>query len=332
MVNKRIDAHHHLWRYVPAEYPWMTDGMEVLRRDFLLEDLKAVTALAGIAGTVVVEAARRVEETIWLAEIAASDDLIRGVVGWAPLTDPRIGLDLEKLACLPKVKGIRHAIHDEPDDLFVLRDDFNRGITELRQFGLKYDILIFEKHLPQTIEFVDRHPDQIFIVDHIAKPRIREQALSPWKGHVAELAHRENVYCKVSGMVTEALWDAWTDESLRPYLDVVLEAFGPKRLMFGSDWPVLTLASTYGRWLSTVQRAVATLSPTEQEWVFSKTAIEAYGLEQAVEIKCDQRFGKRRDNLGREPTKWVHDDQQISRVGLLGHTARHGKTGSPIAL
>jgi L-fuconolactonase len=279
MVNKRIDAHHHLWRYVPAEYPWMTDGMEVLRRDFLLEDLKAVTALAGIAGTVVVEAARRVEETIWLAEIAASDDLIRGVVGWAPLTDPRIGLDLEKLARLPKVKGIRHAIHDEPDDLFVLRDDFNRGITELRQFGLKYDILIFEKHLPQTIEFVDRHPDQIFIVDHIAKPRIREQALSPWKGHVAELAHRENVYCKVSGMVTEALWDAWTDESLRPYLDVVLEAFGPKRLMFGSDWPVLTLASTYGRWLSTVQRAVATLSPTEQEWVFSKTAIEAYGLE-----------------------------------------------------
>jgi len=279
MVNKSIDAHHHLWRYVPAEYPWMTDGMEVLRRDFLLGDLKAVTALAGIAGTVVVAAARRVEETIWLAEIAASDDLIRGVVGWAPLTDPRIGLDLERLAHLHKVKGMRHAIHDEPDDLFVLRDDFNRGIAELKQFGLKYDILIFEKHLPQTIEFVDRHPNQIFIVDHIAKPRIREQALSPWKGHIAELAHRENVYCKVSGMVTEALWDAWTDESLRPYLDVVLEAFGPKRLMFGSDWPVLTLASTYGRWLSTVQRAMAALSPSEQEWIFSKTAIEAYGLE-----------------------------------------------------
>jgi L-fuconolactonase len=279
MVNKCIDAHHHLWCYVPAEYPWMTDGMEVLRRDFLLGDLKAVTALAGIAGTVVVEAARRVGETIWLAEIAASDDLIRGVVGWAPLTDPRIGLDLERLAPLPKEKGMRHAIHDEPDDLFVLRDDFNRGVAELKQFGLKYDILIFEKHLPQTIEFVDRHPDQIFIVDHIAKPRIREQALSPWKGHIAELAHRENVYCKVSGMVTEAWWDAWTDESLTPYLDVVLEAFGPKRLMFGSDWPVLTLASTYGRWLSTVQRAMATLSPSEQEWVFSKTAIEAYGLE-----------------------------------------------------
>jgi len=279
MVNKCIDAHHHLWRYVPAEYPWMTDGMEILRRDFLLEDLKAVTALAGIAGTVVVEAARRVEETIWLAEIAASDDLIRGVVGWAPLTDPRIALDLERLAHLPKVKGMRHAIHDEPDDLFVLRDDFNRGVGELKQFGLKYDVLIFERHLPQTIEFVDRHPDQIFIVDHIAKPRIREQALSPWKGHIADLAHRENVYCKVSGMVTEALWDAWTDESLRPYLDVVLEAFGPKRLMFGSDWPVLTLASTYGRWLNTVQRAMATLSPSEQEWIFSKTAIEAYGLE-----------------------------------------------------
>jgi L-fucono-1,5-lactonase len=279
MVNKCIDAHHHLWRYVPADYPWMTDGMEILRRDFLLGDLKAVTSLAGITGTVVVEAARRLEETIWLAEIAASDDLIRGVVGWAPLTDPRIALDLERLAQLPKVKGMRHAIHDELDDLFVLRDDFNRGVAELRQFGLKYDVLIFERHLPQTIEFVDRHPDQIFIVDHIAKPRIREQAFSPWKGHMAELAHRENVYCKVSGMVTEASWDAWTDETLRPYLDVVLEAFGPKRLMFGSDWPVLTLASTYGRWVSTVQRAIATLSPSEQEWVFSKTAIEAYGLE-----------------------------------------------------
>jgi L-fuconolactonase len=279
MDNKCIDAHHHLWRYVPAEYPWMTGGMEILQRDFLMGDLKAVTAAAGITGTVVVEAARRVEETIWLAQIAASEDLIRGVVGWAPLTDPRIAVDLERLAHLPKVKGMRHAIHDEPDDLFVLRDDFNRGVAQLTQFGLTYDVLIFEKHLPQTIEFVDRHPDQIFIVDHIAKPRIREQALSPWEDHIAELGHRDNVYCKVSGMVTEASWDTWTDETLRPYLDVVLEAFGPKRLMFGSDWPVLTLASTYGRWVSTVHRAIATLSLSEQEWVFSKTAIEAYGLE-----------------------------------------------------
>src|SRR3982074_2230636 len=136
-----------------------------------------------------------------------------------------------------------------------------------------------EQHLPQTIEFVDRHPYQIFIVDHQPTSWHGCETHWPWKGHIAELGHRENVYCKVSGMVTEAWWAAWTDETLGPYLDVVLEAFGPKRLMFGSDWPVLTLASTYGRWLSTVQRAMARLSPSEQEWVFSKTAIEAYGLE-----------------------------------------------------
>src|SRR6185437_4897262 len=143
------------------------------------------------------------------------------------MTEVNTAATLERLSAHPKLRSIRHVLHDEPDDHYVLREDFNRGVSNLKYFNLAYDILIFERHLPQTIEFVDRHPDQIFIVDHLAKPRIREQALTPWKGHIAELAHRENVYCKVSGMVTEALWDAWTDESLRPYLDVVLEAFGP---------------------------------------------------------------------------------------------------------
>lgn len=273
-----IDAHHHLWRYLPPGQPWMTDGMELLRRNFLVDDLRAVTADAGITGTIVVETERSIEETLWLSETAANDDLIRGIVGWAPLTHPEIALKLERMAHLPKLRGIRHPIHDEPDDQFVLREDFNRGIAALKQFNLRYDILIFEKHLAQTIQFVDRHPDQVFIVDHAAKPRIRDRALSPWKDRVSELGRRQNVYCKLSGMVTEADWNTWTDDVLSPYIEVVLEAFGPRRVMFGSDWPVVTLASSYKRWWGTVRNAIARLSPSEQKRILSATAIEAYGL------------------------------------------------------
>jgi L-fuconolactonase len=278
MNQEFIDAHHHLWRYSPPGQPWMSDGMEVLRRDFLVDDLRAATTGLGITGTIVVEAERSLEETLWLSEVAAHDDLIRGVVGWAPLTHPQIASELERLASLPKLRGIRHPIHDEADDQFLLREDFNRGIGTLRQFNLRYDILIFEKHLPQTIQFVDRHPDQVFILDHMGKPRIRDRALSPWMNHLNELGRRQNVYCKLSGMVTEADWSAWTSESLSPYIDVVLEAFGPRRIMFGSDWPVVTLASSYKRWWETVRTALAQLSPSEQEWILSKTAIESYGL------------------------------------------------------
>jgi L-fuconolactonase len=278
MDNEHIDAHHHLWRYIPPGRSWMSDSMDVLRRDFLVDDLRAAINGAGITGTIVVEAERSIEETLWLSKIAANDDLIRGVVGWAPLTHPEIASQLERMARLPKLRGIRHPIHDEPDDQFLLREDFNRGIGALKQFDLRYDILIFEKHLPQTIQFVDRHPDQVFIVDHIAKPRIRDQVLSPWKDDLFELARRQNVYCKLSGMVTEADWSEWTAESLFPYIDVVLQAFGPKRLMFGSDWPVVTLASSYKRWWETVRSAIARLSPSEQEWILSKAAVESYGL------------------------------------------------------
>jgi L-fuconolactonase len=278
MNNEYIDAHHHLWRYVPPGWPWMSDSMDVLRRNFLVDDLRAATTGVGITGTIVVEAERSIEETFWLSEIAANDDLIRGIVGWAPLTHPEIASQLERMAQLPKLRGIRHPIHDEPDDQFLLREDFNRGVAALKQFNLRYDILIFEKHLPQTIQFVDKHPDQVFIVDHIAKPRIRDQALLPWKDNLCELARRQNVYCKLSGMVTEADWSAWTDESLSPYIDVMLQAFGPKRLMFGSDWPVVTLASSYNRWWETVRIAIAQLSPSEQERILTRTAVEAYGL------------------------------------------------------
>jgi L-fuconolactonase len=273
-----IDAHHHLWRYRPPGPPWMADGTAGLRRDFLVEDLRATTAEVGVTRTIVVETERSKEETLWLSQIAATNPLICGVVGWVPLTSSAIVSELERVASLPKVKAVRHPIHDESDDQFVLRDDFNRGIAALKQFDLRYDILIFEKHLPQTIQFVDRHPDQVFILDHVAKPRIHEQLLSPWKENMRALARRPNVYCKISGMVTEADWQTWSNEDLSPYMETVLEAFTPRRLMFGSDWPLVTLASTYERWIGTVRSAIGQLTATEKEWVLSRTAIEAYGL------------------------------------------------------
>jgi L-fuconolactonase len=256
----------------------MGDGMEGLRRDFLIDDLRAVTADAGVTGTIVVEAERTIEETEWLSRVAASGDLICGVVGWAPLATPAAISELERIASLPKMKAIRHPIHDEPDDQFVLRNDFNRGIAALKRFDLRYDILIFEKHLPQTIQLVDRHPDQVFILDHVAKPRIRDGVLSPWRKNIRELARRANVYCKVSGMVTETDWHSWSEGDLSPYIETVLEAFTPKRIMFGSDWPVVNLASSYRRWIDTVRGAIAQLSSTERERILAGTAIEAYGL------------------------------------------------------
>ena len=276
----RIDAHHHLWRYNDRDYVWMSDEMHVLRRDFLLPELERVLAPNGIGGAVTVQARQTIVETRWLLDLARTVEIIRGVVGWIPLTQPDLRESLEEFAGNPKLKGVRHVLHDEPDDDYMLRDDFNRGIGILKDYGLVYDILIFERHLPRTLAFVDRHPNQVFIMDHIAKPRIRDRVLSPWRELLRELARRENVYCKVSGMVTEADWNAWTPADLSPYFEVVLSAFGPKRLMFGSDWPVLNLAADYARWVEIVDHSLAALSEQERSRIWGKTAVEAYRLDQ----------------------------------------------------
>jgi L-fuconolactonase len=252
--------------------------MEKLRRDYLLPDLEAVTQAAGVTGTVVVQARQKVDETTWLAGVAADTQLILGVVSWAPLVDPKIDSYLERLAVLPKMKGMRHVLHDEPDPFYMCREEFHRGISRLKDYGLRFDCLIFEGHLRQTIELVDRHPNQIFVVDHIAKPRIRQRILAPWRQRLTELASRPNVYCKLSGMVTEAHWDLWTEQELTPYCETVLEAFGSKRTMFGSDRPVVNLAASYQQWLETAQRALSQFSEEERGWGFAGTAVDAYGL------------------------------------------------------
>jgi L-fuconolactonase len=274
----RIDSHHHLWRYDPQEYAWIDDHMKVIRRDFLPEHLEREIRTAGIDGVVTVQAHQSVGETEWLLDLANRHEFMRGVVGWVPLTDPRVSDTLGPLAGNPKLKAVRHVVQGEPDPEFILRDDFNRGIEALPEFGLVYDILIYERQLPQTIRFVDRHPNQVFVLDHIAKPRIGDGAVSPWAENIRELAKRANVYCKLSGMVTEADYHAWTERDLEPYFDTALEAFGPKRLMFGSDWPVCLVAVEYRRWAEIVTSVVERFSADERERVMGGTAVEAYKL------------------------------------------------------
>jgi L-fuconolactonase len=272
----KIDAHHHFWIYDPAQYGWI--GQEALRRNFLPADLQAEIADAGVDGVVSVQARQTLEETRWLLEFAARHAFIRGVVGWVPLSAPDLRDELARLASQPKLKAVRHVLQGERDDQYVARPDFNAGVAALREFNLAYDILIYERHLPQTVGFVDRHPRQTFVVDHIAKPRIREKVVSPWREQIRELARRPNVYCKLSGLVTEADARAWTPEQLRPYAETVLEAFGPRRVMFGSDWPVCLAACTYRRWHDVAAEFLSRLSATEQARVWGGTATEAYRL------------------------------------------------------
>jgi L-fuconolactonase len=274
-----IDAHHHLWKYSAAEYGWITPEMTVIRRDFLPADLEPLMHHFGIEGTVAVQARQTLEETAWLLELAEKHPLIRGVVGWVPLTEGAgVKRSLERFAAHKRLRSVRHVVQDEADPRYILRKDFNEGVSALREFGLRYDILIFERHLPAAIEFVDRHPNQTFILDHIAKPRIKDKIISPWDRNMRELAKRQNVYCKLSGMITEADPRRWTAEGLQPYIDVVFGVFGPRRVMYGSDWPVMLLAGDYERWYRTVRLAVAKLSQAEQDRIMGGTAAEAYGI------------------------------------------------------
>lgn len=274
----RIDAHHHLWRYAPDEYGWIDEDMAALRKDFLPHDLVREMAAAEIDGAVAVQARQTMDETRWLLQMADECNEIRGVVGWAPIAGEDFPGVMEEFEHRPKLKGLRHIIQGEKDENYILREDFNSGIRTLLGSGLVYDILVHERQLLQTIDFVDEHPEQPFVLDHMAKPLIREGLLEPWASRIKELGKRENVWCKVSGIVTEADWSKWTPETLRPYLDVIAEAFGAERLMAGSDWPVCLVASDYSRWFEVLRGYFSGFSETEQNRIFGETAIEVYGL------------------------------------------------------
>ena len=280
---ERIDAHHHLWRYSAAEYGWIDEEMAVLRRDFLPSDLKAAMASAGIDGTIAVQARQTMEETRWLLDLADATSQIRGVVGWAPIAGEEFPGCMEEFDGRVKLKGLRHVIQDERDPHYILREDFNSGIRTLVDSGLVYEILIFERHLEDAIYFVDEHPRQSFVLDHIGKPLIAAGKLEPWAARMRELGRRENVWCKLSGMVTEADWhtDPMCASSLvmmKPYLDVAVEAFGPSRLMAGSDWPVCLLATGYAQWFELLRNYFSGYSEMEHAAIFGGTAVEVYGL------------------------------------------------------
>ena len=273
----RIDAHHHFWRYSPGEYEWIDERMQALRRDFMPADLERELTLANVQATIAVQARQTLDDTSWLLDLAAQNRFILGVVGWAPIAAVDFSEHLDALRQNPVLKGLRHGVQGEPDG-FLDGADFNRGIAAMRDTGLVYDLLIFARQLGEATRFVVRHPHQIFVLDHIAKPGIARNQFASWNAEIRELAQCENVFCKLSGLVTEADWHQWSADGLRPYFETVLDAFGPSRLMVGSDWPVLTVTCSYQQWWRTVDAWIAQLTHSERLEIEGGVAAEVYQL------------------------------------------------------
>ncbi|MFF0339368.1 amidohydrolase family protein [Kribbella sp. NPDC004875] len=277
----RVDAHHHVWDLSVREQSWMVGPeLDPIRRDFAIADLAPLAAAADVTSTVVVQTVGLVAETVEFLELAASNDLVAGVVGWVDLTASDVQQSLSGLMARPDgsyLKAIRHQVHDEPDVDWLLRPDVQRGLAAIADAGLAYDLLTKTPHLPAAIQTARNLPQLTFVVDHISKPVIGDP-LEPWASQLRELAALPNVTCKLSGMVTEAPWATWKPADLQPYADVVLDAFGPDRVMFGSDWPVCLLAATYAEVAETADSLTSKLTPAERESVFATTATRTYKL------------------------------------------------------
>jgi L-fucono-1,5-lactonase len=241
----RLDSHQHFWHYSPTEHTWMTEEMGTLKLDYLPRDLKPFLEGIHFDGCIAVQARQNLEETRWLLELTEEHSFIKGVVGWVDLCSEGLREQLKTFTKHSKLVGVRHVLQDEPDDNFMLRPDFRRGLAQLRRFHLTYDLLLYPKHLAAARQLVEEFPDQPFVLDHIAKPAIAEGRLSPWKEDLLQLAKLPNVSCKLSGMVTEANWKQWRPQDFTHYLDIVLGAFGWSRVMIGSDWPVCLLSGDY---------------------------------------------------------------------------------------
>jgi L-fuconolactonase len=273
-----IDSHQHYWQYSPEDYEWIDDSMAVIRRDFTPADLRETAGSLGVTGSVAVQARQSVAESQWLLDLAGETSFIKGVVGWVPLADATVAACLDQLATDDKFKGVRHVVQGEFDPEFLAGAAFNAGIREVTALDLVYDLLVTTPQLGATIRFVDRHPQQRFVLDHIANPVVAGAPPVGWREHISELAERPNVCCKFSGVVTEVPAETWSVEQVKPYWEVVLAAFGPQRLMFGSDWPVCLVRSSYARWFECVHELASTLSPSEYERVMGGTARSEYRL------------------------------------------------------
>ena len=274
----RLDAHQHFWHYNPVHHGWITEPMSVLKQDFLPSDLKPLLDSIHFDGCVAVQAQQNLEETEWLLQLADRNPFIKAVVGWVDLCSEELHEQLEKFARHPKFVGVRHVLQDEPDDRFMLQPAFRRGIARLQDFDLTYDLLLYTKHLPIAAELVAEFPHQPFVLDHLAKPRIAEQQLSPWKEDLLTLAKLPNVCCKLSGMVTEAHWKQWRSADFERYIEIAFGAFGWSRLMIGSDWPVCILSGEYEPVMNVVIDAVSKLPAEAQAAVLGNNCAHFYGI------------------------------------------------------
>ena len=274
----RIDSHQHFWIYDPNQYPWMTDELSAIRSNHLPEHLQVEFDRLDIDGSVAVQARQSLDESRWLLKMADESSLIKGVVGWVDLRSEHVEDQLAEFSEHPEFVGVRHVVQDESDINFMLLPEFIRGISKLKSYDLSYDILVFPKQLPAAIKLVKQFPDQSFVLDHIAKPLIKDKEISTWDEHIRELAQFSNLTCKVSGMITEANWTTWKTSDFTPYLDVVFEAFGEDRLMYGSDWPVCKLAGSYRQVYDLTDNYLSQFSPLAKEKFFGGVASEFYGL------------------------------------------------------
>ena len=273
-----IDSHQHFWKYDPVKHSWINEDMSVLQRDFLPEDFESVYQNNGVQGSIAVQADQSEEETLFLLDQARQYDWIKGVVGWVDLSSSHVADRLAYFSQFPKLKGFRHVLQDEADPEFILRPAFQNGLGLLRDYGFTYDVLIFPHQMEGAIKTVEKHQDQRFVIDHIAKPYIKRREINTWAGHMRRLGSYEHVYCKISGIVTEADWSGWQYEDFVPYLDVVFEAFGTDRLMFGSDYPVCLLAGNFSQVKSILDKYLIQFSDEIRKKIWNLNASTFYGL------------------------------------------------------
>lgn len=278
----RIDSHQHFWKYDAVRDAWITAEMAVLRRDYLPQDLAPELQRNNVDATIAVQADQSETETLFLLDLAEANSFIAGVVGWVDLRSPQLADRLHFYSRYERLVGFRHIVQAEADDRFLLQDDVMRGLRQLQPYGFTFDLLVYPRQLPAAIEVSSRLPGQHFVLDHVAKPPIRAGERRPWEQHIRELAENPNVYCKVSGLVTEADWQRWTPDDCKPYLDVVFDAFGVDRLMFGSDWPVCLLAGTYSQVTALIADYAQQLAPRALESVMGLNAMRFYRIRTPV--------------------------------------------------
>jgi len=274
----KIDAHQHFWKYNPVRDAWITEDMQVIRRDFLPEDLQPILGKEQVAGTVAVQADASEQETEWLLEQACRHDFMKGVVGWTDLKAPDLPDVLRRYQAYPKLKGFRAITQGKPAEQYFDNKDFNQGVRSLHQHGFTYDLLIYHHQFPEAIRFTEKCPDQPFMLDHLGKPAIAVKEMKKWKEHMRILSANPKVYCKLSGMVTEADWQQWRYEDIAPYLEIAGEYFGVHRLCFGSDWPVCLLAGPYSQVSGILHRFLEQVRQEERECVWGGNAEEFYRL------------------------------------------------------